>query len=164
MKKRALVLFCRRNGLTETEAHKKAERIISGQLGYDAKIRKTPLGAPYIDNANCFMSISHSDGLIVCALSPVPVGIDTEPEGRKISPRIVEKFTSRVRRNPVTGWTVIESSMKLFGHGLDGLSEFEKYVSAAAHRVRHIGGNVITLAFRNEDVPVAVTFKEIQKS
>lgn len=44
----------------------------------DADIRKLPSGKPYIANNDMHISISHTEGLVCCAVSDRPIGVDCE--------------------------------------------------------------------------------------
>ena len=44
----------------------------------DAVLHRNPNGQPYLTGCDLFVSISHSDQMVACALSEAPVGIDIE--------------------------------------------------------------------------------------
>lgn len=58
------------------------------------KILKTAKGKPYIDNNGVYFSISHTYGLVACAVSDSPVGIDCEKITTKYDKK-VESFANR---------------------------------------------------------------------
>lgn len=96
---------------------KKALFLYSGKS--DFEIKKTPNGKPFADGIH--FSLSHTDGLTVCAVSDKNVGVDTE----KIRPvkngeRIIKRFLGRCEKNLTDEaflcmWTQFESKVKLFG-------------------------------------------------
>ncbi|MBQ8840666.1 MAG: 4'-phosphopantetheinyl transferase superfamily protein [Clostridia bacterium] len=58
------------------------------------KILKTHNGKPYIEIDGIHFSISHTDGLVVCAVSDSPVGVDAERLSRRTDIRI-DSFSKR---------------------------------------------------------------------
>ena len=76
-------------------------------------------GKPYIKDADCHISISHSGNLVLCALSPCPIGVDVEKitqPPRKIVERLGQKFESDEQFYQF--WTAAESYGKLSGEGV----------------------------------------------
>ncbi len=69
-------------------------------------IKKNESGAPYCENY--FVSISHTDGVVMLALSDKPVGIDVEKADRKVP----------VQMKDVFNWTAYEAKCKLSGEGI----------------------------------------------
>ena len=57
-------------------------------------IKRTDMGKPYVENDGVFFSISHTDGLVCCAVSDTPVGIDCEKITTKFDKKI-ESFANR---------------------------------------------------------------------
>lgn len=97
------------------------------------KARRGPKGKPFFPEPGCQFSISHSRGLVGCALESVPVGLDIE-RVRKFSPDVIEKMCTPEEALMVSGedrgsrltqlWTCKESHMKLTGLGFSqGLQE-----------------------------------------
>lgn len=70
------------------------------------EIKKTETGAPYCKNY-C-LSVTHTDGVSLLALSSTPVGIDIEKKDR-----IVPESMKDVRN-----WTAYEAKCKLGGQGI----------------------------------------------
>ena len=157
MKHGAIVIVAE-NGNEAEAPHDRAYSMIRSLIGENCVIGKTELGAPFLEGDGRFVSVSHSSSITACALSDVPVGIDTEPCGRKIPPAVVEKITATADSDPVIGWTMTESSLKLFGHGLDRIRNCDEFVRSSVHKVRMINGNVITVATKKSDGPVTVLF------
>lgn len=81
-------------------------------------------GMPYLKNGgvNVNLSISHSDGLIMVALSKTnAVGIDIENKNRKVSDKLIDRIVScgeEKRINPLRLWTIKEAWLKMEGTGL----------------------------------------------
>lgn len=70
------------------------------------KITKKENGAPLCSNWN--MSITHTDGIILLALSSKPVGIDIEREDREVPSSMVD----------IKNWTAYEAYRKMTGEGI----------------------------------------------
>lgn len=95
--------------------------------------RRGPKGKPFFPESDCRFNISHSRGVIGCALERVPVGLDLE-RVRKFSPGMIEKICTEEEAIMIGGegrdamltqlWTCKESCMKLTGLGFSqGLRE-----------------------------------------
>lgn len=69
-------------------------------------LKKKESGAPYCDNY--FASVSHTDGVVMLALSDKPVGIDVEKADRKVPAQMKDVFN----------WTAYEAKCKLSGEGI----------------------------------------------
>lgn len=55
------------------------QKLLSDKFGItDASIERLPNGRPILNGANLFISISHCDDIVVCAVSEKETGIDTE--------------------------------------------------------------------------------------
>ena len=99
----------------------------------DFTLYRTENGKPYTDGAE--FSLSHTDGLTVCAVSDSPVGADCE-KVRSINnkERILARFAKLQTENLTDKeffekWTTFESRVKLFGEkSVDCPSVFEKDV------------------------------------
>jgi len=64
------------------------EQLLEEQYGiHDAILHRRPNGQPYLSGCEMFVSISHCDKLVACAVSSEPVGIDIE-RIRPVSSRI----------------------------------------------------------------------------
>lgn len=70
------------------------------------EIKKKESGAPYCDNY--YISVTHTDGVVMLALSDKPVGIDAEKSDRKVSETMKDIFN----------WTAYEAKCKLSGDGI----------------------------------------------
>lgn len=85
----------------------------------------TDKGKPYVKNLDVHFNVSHSSGIVVCAVSDKEIGIDIE-RIREINPRAAEKFASPSEleyiRNSENGffeiWTLKEAYFKCIGTGL----------------------------------------------
>lgn len=89
---------------------------------------RTPAGKPFFTDCPVRFSLSHCPGLVCCALSQFPVGVDVECS-RPISKRLMERvctdeeyawLLSQPDRNAafLSLWTLKESVMKLSGQGI----------------------------------------------
>lgn len=70
------------------------------------KVKKKESGAPYCDNY-C-ISVTHTDGVAMLALSDKPVGIDVEKKDR----------TAPETMKDIFNWTAYEAKCKLSGEGI----------------------------------------------
>lgn len=117
----------------------------------DFEIKKTPNGKPFTDGI--YFSLSHTDGLTVCAVSDSEVGIDAE----KLRPvknggRIIKRFLGKCEKNLTDEaflciWTQFESRIKYFG---------EKIISCKKAKTEEIH----TETFFIDDFIVSVSSKE----
>ena len=108
---------------------KKSLSLFSGKR--DFLIKRTANGKPYTDGAE--FSLSHTEGLTVCAVSDSPVGADCEKvRSIKNKERILSRFTKLETENITdkeffAQWTIFESRVKLFGEkSVDCPSVFDK--------------------------------------
>ena len=128
---------------------KKSLFLYSGKS--DFEIKKTQNGKPYTNGL--FFSLSHTDGLTVCAVSDKNIGIDAE----KIRPvkngeRIIKRFLGKCEKNLtdkafLCNWTQFESRVKFFG---------EKIISCKLA----ISEEVYTETFFLEDHVISVSSEE----
>ena len=91
------------------------------------KIALTERGKPYFPDGKRHFSISHTKNFVFCALSDRNIGLDAEEKGRKVTPAMIEKFTSpaeklRLGSDPQDAflrlWVQKEASAKLTGRGM----------------------------------------------
>ena len=93
------------------------------EIGASALL-KTPQGAPYIENSDVKVSVSHKNNLVVLACSKAPVGVDIEDV---TVPRNVERLSRLFyeTEKPETLydfyriWTAKEAEGKRIGTGVD---------------------------------------------
>lgn len=87
-----------------------------------------PSGQPTLPGTGLFCSVSHTDGLCVCAVANAPVGIDVE-KLREPPMRVAQRVFSAEEHNQLAAsddprrdffrfWTRRESAVKLTGAGL----------------------------------------------
>ena len=90
-------------------------------------IAVTPRGKPYFPEGKWHFSISHTKHYVFCVLSEHNVGLDAEEKGRKVSPALLEAYTSniekeRLGRDPQDAflrlWVLKEAQSKLSGRGM----------------------------------------------
>ena len=96
----------------------------------DSDLRIDPEGGkPYLADDSCMFSLSHTAAIAVLAVSPVGIGVDTEPI-RPLTGSLIRKvFTEEERRfiekdpgrNAVLLWTRLEALLKLSGEGIPGI-------------------------------------------
>ncbi|MBR2868547.1 MAG: 4'-phosphopantetheinyl transferase superfamily protein [Clostridia bacterium] len=103
-------------------------RMISEKCGIPSEsivFGRTEKGKPYTVNTDLFFSISHSDNIVVCAISENEIGIDVE-KIRNVRLRIAEKFASPEELTYIGDnlnrffeiWTLKEAFFKCKGTGL----------------------------------------------
>lgn len=94
-------------------------------------ISRTEYGKPYLrDYPECYFNISHTSGIIVCAVADRPVGVDVE-RIKPFNKRIVKRFFVEKEQNYIFEledkseerfaeiWTKKEAYVKCIGKGLD---------------------------------------------
>ncbi len=85
-------------------------------------IKRTKNGKPFTEEV--FFSLSHTDGLTVCAVSYDEVGVDCEKvrainNKEKILAKFIKKTTENLSDSEFfKQWTAFESRVKLFGEGI----------------------------------------------
>ncbi len=105
-------------------------------LGVDdgVKVVKTPLGAPYFSDGSIYVSLSHTRGVCVAALSNRRVGVDVERLDRQVDYKTVGKrwFSKDYASKDdfLIDWTRYEALAKLNGQGLLPIVE---HVGTVAH-------------------------------
>lgn len=104
---------------------------VYGVSAADAVIRTKANGKPYLlDIPDIHFGISHTETCVVCAVSPIPVGIDAQSGGRH-NRIITHLFSDREREYVLEDgavseerflriWTMKESLVKLTGEGISG--------------------------------------------
>ena len=90
-------------------------------------IAVTANGKPYFPDSDWHFSISHTDHFVFCALSEFNIGLDAEEKGRKVTPAMLEKFTSDAEKSRLGAdpqdaflrlWVLKEAQSKLTGRGM----------------------------------------------
>ena len=118
-------LFLRPVDGTPTRADRDA--LLTEALGADrfARIRILDGGKPFIASSDAdptppHFSITHTNGLIACAVSDVPVGIDAEPLVRSISEKLRSRILAKEERTDdlLCTWVQKEAYLKLTGDGV----------------------------------------------
>ena len=96
-----------------------------------AKILRTAKGKPCLENGP-FVSVSHTDNLIVVAVSESNIGIDMEKKDREIKKQkeLTEKYLSQKEKEYATTrerfleiWTKKEAYGKFTGEGLSDIGK-----------------------------------------
>ena len=93
--------------------------------GGEFQIKRTENGKPYVD-ADVEFSLSHTNGLTVCAVSRKPVGIDAERlRSIKNKEKILRRYTGEETENIsdvefFERWTLFESRVKYSGEKIIG--------------------------------------------
>ena len=121
-------------------------------------IAVTPRGKPYFPDCNWHFSISHTDHFAFCALSRRNIGLDAEEKGRKVTPAMIEKFTSdteksRLGNDPEDAflrlWVLKEALAKLTGRGMGNWlkdTDFDPFDP----RIQEINGCYIAVLEEND--------------
>ncbi len=101
----------------------------------DIHVKYKENGKPYISGRDdIFISISHSDNFIVCAVSDSPVGIDTE-KIRQYNPKLANKYFTEEDIAYISNsdkafteiWTKKEAALKISGEGIKGIKNPELF-------------------------------------
>ena len=124
--------------------------------GIAAVPERLPSGQPVLPGEPAFVSISHCDDRVVCAVSRTPVGIDIE-KVRPIRPGMMERVcTAEELRYLRSGneterffevWTAKEAYFKMMGTGITNLQAI----------------NILTLprqVFRQEDYLIQIVYEQ----
>ncbi len=106
-------------------------RELVSRQGMDAdrfELRKHDTGKPYgvIGDRTLGVSISHCQGLLICALNTGgEIGIDVEPDERKVHPRLLDRICHPEEQSGLPDdlccirmWTIKEATLKYMGTGL----------------------------------------------
>lgn len=105
---------------------KKALGAYSGN--YDFNIKRSENGKPYVES-DIYFSLSHTEGLTVCAVSGRNIGADAEKlRNIKNKEKILSRYTGKDYKKVSDKeffwkWTEFESRVKYFG---EKISAFEK--------------------------------------
>lgn len=90
---------------------------------------------PYVSDENLFFSLSHTDGLTVCAVSSRPVGADAE---KRRTVKNADKIAARFFHKRLTDdddfiamWTEYESRIKYIGAGIGHFPESDSVETAS---------------------------------
>lgn len=98
---------------------KEALRRFGGKSDY--AIKRTENGKPFVENAEVYFSLSHTDALTVCAVSDREIGADAERiRSVKSKEKILLRFTGEAADNIsdeafLKKWTAFESRVKFYG-------------------------------------------------
>lgn len=131
-------------------------RALLAQEGIRAVPERLSTGQPVLPGNEAFVSISHCDDRVVCAVSRTPVGIDIE-KVRPIRPGMMERVCTAeelryVRSGSETErffevWTAKEAYFKMKGTGITNLQAI----------------NILTLprqVFRQEDYLIQIVYEQ----
>lgn len=78
-------------------------RELLAELAGDRELRYTDRGKPYFPEGPHF-SIAHTDCHVFCCISGKNVGMDAEEVGRKVDPRLAERFLSPAEAARAADW------------------------------------------------------------
>lgn len=103
-----IYLFWAEDCNDKSELIRSADVFLEGKnLARIGEIKKTAKGAPYCDNY--FLSVTHTDNVILLAVSTSPVGVDAEKNDRS---------TPRGFVGGIANWTAMEAVGKASGEGI----------------------------------------------
>ena len=99
--------------------------LLARALGYMPRLAYGAHGKPFLpEEPKRQISLAHTRGAVVCAVSPRPVGVDIESCARRVNMRVAERsFTPRERAYSVDAvrflkvWTRKEAFVKRDGRG-----------------------------------------------
>ena len=124
----------------------------------DLKEMKTKEGKPYFDTLPFHFSLSHSKGVVACALSDHEVGLDVE-KITSISDGVMRRFVGCVgstQEENTRLWTRYESCGKLLGIGIPYPKEEEERCFFKSYT--SLEGYVVTLCSHWDDLPDEIVF------
>lgn len=93
-------------------------------------------GRPEADGA--YLSLAHTEGMAVCAVGRMAVGVDIEPRDRRFSEALKKRVPS------LDDWLALEACVKMTGEGLAGM---RKYARAGVEMQDADGNRVAYLKF-----------------
>lgn len=138
------------------DPHEKAHSLLREGLkrrGISSPVCYTAQGKPYLAGCDTEISITHTDGAVLCAIAPFPCGIDAEPVGRRISARVRERFLDGcTEEDALYRWTRRESMGKLTGEGF-----FTTADSDACQTVYLTVLDCLVAVTTNKNTPIALT-------
>ncbi len=119
------------NRAQSAAAHGLLKRVLSEKFALDESeisVKKTALGAPFVDfAADVFVSLSHTDGLVACAVGESEIGVDAEVlmlrrksvEKRVFTEAEISLLDAAKDENKAffTLWTLKEAYLKAIGTG-----------------------------------------------
>lgn len=75
---------------------------LTSELGIDnAAVECDENGKPHLNDDGVFISISHSNEMVACAVDNEPIGIDVE-KIRSVNPKLVERICTKREREYIT--------------------------------------------------------------
>lgn len=123
-------------------------------------IAVTSRGKPYFLGGDWHFSISHTEHFVFCALSRRNIGLDAEEKGRKVTPAMLEKFTSDAEKSRLGAdpqdaflrlWVLKEAQSKLTGRGMGNWlkdTDFDPFDP----RIQDINGCYVAVLEENDAV------------
>ena len=125
-------------------------------------IEKAPRGKPYFPGSELHFSITHTKSTVFCAIADVPLGIDAEDLGRKVSPTLARKILSPTefaqyeavpaeKQNEalLRFWVLKEAEAKCSGLGLRGYPDHTDF-DLNDPRVQKIGESLVAVILAQE--------------
>ncbi|MGN0785164.1 MAG: 4'-phosphopantetheinyl transferase family protein [Candidatus Aphodomorpha sp.] len=125
-----------------------------------SRIRCAPNGKPYIlpaeeDPCPPHFSLTHTRGLLACAVADVPVGLDAEAADRAVSPLLARRILSEPEQAAyavlpgeqrsgflLLSWVVKEAHLKRTGEGVSG--NMARLTATADGRIVDGAGNTLS--------------------
>lgn len=130
-----------------------------GEARY-ARIRRAANGKPYIlpaeaDPCPPHFSLTHTRGLLACAVADVPVGLDAEAADRIVSPLLARRILSEPEQAAyavlpqeqrsgflLLRWVLKEAHLKRTGEGVSG--NMARLTAMADGRIADAAGNTLS--------------------
>lgn len=117
------VWFARKDAPNQSAA---VRELLARALGYMPRLVYGAHGKPFLpDEPERHISLAHTRGAVVCAVSSRPVGVDIESCARRISMRVAERFFTPCERAYAVDaarflevWTRKEAFVKRDGRGI----------------------------------------------
>lgn len=144
----------------KTDSKEFIKKALFACCGYQGEIKRTKNGKPYIGGSVHF-SLSHTDGLTVCAVSDKCVGVDAEKiRTVKNKEKILRRFTGKEYNNIsdkdfLREWTQFESRVKFSG---EKITSYKKDKNQSEKIKTLVFGEYIISLCSEEDEPIEKEF------
>lgn len=86
------------------------------EFGINEEFEYSPPGKPYLKSNKAYFSISHSENLVICAVSDKNVGVDVQ-KIKKVTTKTAE-YIGADCENFISLWTKKEAEIKRLGKGI----------------------------------------------
>lgn len=132
-----------------------ALRRLLAREGIDATVERLASGQPVLKNSDLYVSISHCQELVACAISHAPIGIDVE-QIRPVKPGMPERVCTAEELAWMQDsherffeiWTAKEAYFKMLGTGITDLRSVN--ILTLPRQVLRDGDYLIQLVYKEK--------------